>query len=167
MRDKITYSFPNFNDATVEAWKWACLLIHAGITVIRVSRTDLWSYFVPIFLILYIWKLPLCKRMCLSEIPPWSRIMSGPHMTRLLSDKYWQIPYGKRPIALLSLIIVPKLFIHITQLSSCKWWLRLSALLQLHLHSRLTPGFNGLGKNNCKTKRETLKFGDLVRLMLY
>ena len=26
----------------------------------------------------------------------------------------------------------------------------------------LTPGFNGLGKDNCTTRRETLKFGDLV-----
>ena len=30
----------------------------------------------------------------------------------------------------------------------------------------LTPGFVGLGKDNCKTRRETIKFGDLVRLML-
>ena len=30
----------------------------------------------------------------------------------------------------------------------------------------LTPGFMGLGKDNCKTRRETIKFGDLVRLML-
>ena len=26
----------------------------------------------------------------------------------------------------------------------------------------LTPGFNGLGKDNCKTRRETFKFWDLV-----
>ena len=30
----------------------------------------------------------------------------------------------------------------------------------------LTPGFNGLGKGNCKTRRETLTFGDLVRFIL-
>ena len=30
----------------------------------------------------------------------------------------------------------------------------------------LTPGFNGLGKDNCKTRRETLKFLDTVRLIL-
>ena len=41
----------------------------------------------------------------------------------------------------------------------------LAALLQLHLHFR-TPGFNGLYKN-CKTRRETLKLRDLVRLMLH
>ena len=29
----------------------------------------------------------------------------------------------------------------------------------------LTPGFNGLGKDSCKTKRETYKFWDLVRLV--
>ena len=41
---------------------------------------------------------------------------------------------------------------------------RLSALLQLHLHSRLS--FNGLGKGNCKTRRESFKFWDLVWLIL-
>ena len=30
----------------------------------------------------------------------------------------------------------------------------------------LTPGFYGLGKDNCKTRRETLKLCDLVRLIL-
>ena len=30
----------------------------------------------------------------------------------------------------------------------------------------LTRGFNGLGKNNHKTRRETFKFGDLVHLIL-
>ena len=30
----------------------------------------------------------------------------------------------------------------------------------------LTPGLNGLGKDNCKTRRETLKFLDLVHLTL-
>ena len=39
---------------------------------------------------------------------------------------------------------------------------RLLALLQPHLHSRLKPGFNGLGKENCKTRLETVKFLDSV-----
>ena len=30
----------------------------------------------------------------------------------------------------------------------------------------LTPCFNGLGKDNCKTRRVKFKFGDLVRLIL-
>ena len=30
----------------------------------------------------------------------------------------------------------------------------------------LTPGFNGLGKGNCKMKWETFEFGDLVQLIL-
>ena len=30
----------------------------------------------------------------------------------------------------------------------------------------LTPGFIGLGKDNCTMRRETFKFGDLVRLIL-
>ena len=38
------------------------------------------------------------------------------------------------------------------------------ARLQVHLHSQ--PGFNGLGKDNCKTRRETSMFRDWVRLIL-
>ena len=34
---------------------------------------------------------------------------------------------------------------------------RLSALFQLHLHSRFNDWFSGLSKDNCKTRRETLK----------
>ena len=30
----------------------------------------------------------------------------------------------------------------------------------------LTPGFNALGKDNCKTRQETFEFGDLVRLVI-
>ena len=30
----------------------------------------------------------------------------------------------------------------------------------------LTPGLKGLGKDNCKTRRETFNFGDLVHLIL-
>ena len=30
----------------------------------------------------------------------------------------------------------------------------------------LTPSFSGLGKHNCKTRRDTYKFGDLVHLIL-
>ena len=30
----------------------------------------------------------------------------------------------------------------------------------------LTPGLNRLGKDNCKTRRESFKFCDLVRLIL-
>ena len=38
--------------------------------------------------------------------------------------------------------------------------------VQLHLHSRLkTPGFNGMGKDNCKIRRETFKLWDLVHLI--
>ena len=32
--------------------------------------------------------------------------------------------------------------------------------------SFLTPGFNGLGKDNCTMRRETFKFGELVQLIL-
>ena len=37
-------------------------------------------------------------------------------------------------------------------------------VLQQHLH--FLPGFNGLGKDNCKTRREAFKFWYLVRLIL-
>ena len=30
----------------------------------------------------------------------------------------------------------------------------------------LTPGFNGLGRYNCKARQETFKLGDLVRFIL-
>ena len=35
-----------------------------------------------------------------------------------------------------------------------------------HFILDIKPGFIGLGKDNCKTRRETCKFGDLVRLIL-
>ena len=38
--------------------------------------------------------------------------------------------------------------------------------VQLHLILDLTPGFSGLGKDNCKTRRETYKFWDLVHFIL-
>ena len=43
---------------------------------------------------------------------------------------------------------------------------RLSALLQCIFILNLTYGYNELGKGNCKTRWETFKFGDLVRLIL-
>ena len=36
----------------------------------------------------------------------------------------------------------------------------------VHFHSRLTPAFNGSGKDNCKTRSETFMFWDLVCLIL-
>ena len=38
-------------------------------------------------------------------------------------------------------------------------------LLQLHLHSLLQPGFNGLGKDNCKMRWQTCDYWDLVQLI--
>ena len=43
---------------------------------------------------------------------------------------------------------------------------RLSALSNYIFILDLSPGLIGLGKDNCKTKRETFKFGDFVRLIL-
>ena len=60
---------------------------------------------------------------------------------------------------------------HLSRQQNCwsliTWhWYRLSVLLQLHLHSRLTPGFNGLGKDSCKMRRESFMFRYLVILIL-
>ena len=38
---------------------------------------------------------------------------------------------------------------------------RLSALLQQLLHSQLNTGFNGLGKGDCKSRREIFVFGGI------
>ena len=54
-------------------------------------------------------------------------------------------------------------------------WLeqRRQVMLQLHLSDQqsviildLTPDFNGLGEDNCRVKRETFQFWDLVNLIL-
>ena len=48
----------------------------------------------------------------------------------------------------------------------CSWsiaWRRCSIYIFI---LDLTPSFNGLGKDNCKTRGETIKFWDLVRLIL-
>ena len=39
------------------------------------------------------------------------------------------------------------------------------ALLQLHLHSRFNTWLQWIGQENCKTRRETFKFGDLEPLI--
>ena len=59
MWDEITYPFPNFNNATVEVWKWISnftphsllgmwLFVHAGIKLIRVSKTGPWYSVKPL-----------------------------------------------------------------------------------------------------------------------
>ena len=40
-----------------------------------------------------------------------------------------------------------------------------AASVQLHLHSQLNNGFNGLGKDNYKARLETFNFWDLIGLM--
>ena len=41
----------------------------------------------------------------------------------------------------------------------------MSALHQLHLHSRLNIWLQRIGQRQCKTRRETFKFRDMVRLI--
>ena len=60
---------------------------------------------------------------------------------------------------------------HLSRQSNCRS-LRCSYSIACRRYSNyifildLTPGFIGLGKGNSKTRRETIKFGDLVRLIL-
>ena len=48
----------------------------------------------------------------------------------------------------------------------CSWSIACRRCSNYIFILELTPGFIGLGKDNCKTRRETFKFGDLVRLIL-
>ena len=60
---------------------------------------------------------------------------------------------------------------HLSRQSNC-WSLRCSWSIACRRCSNyifilnLAPGCNGLGKDNCKTRRETMMFGDRLRLML-
>ena len=60
---------------------------------------------------------------------------------------------------------------HLSRLWNC-WSLRCSWSIACRRCSNyifvldVTPGFNGLGKDNCKTRQDTFKFWDLVRLTL-
>ena len=60
---------------------------------------------------------------------------------------------------------------HLSRQWTC-WSLRCSWIVACRRCSNyifvleLTPGFNGLSKDNCKARRETFKFLDLVRLIL-
>ena len=46
----------------------------------------------------------------------------------------------------------------------CSW--SIACPLLLHLHFDLTTGFNGLGKDKCKTRWEYFKFWNLMNLIL-
>ena len=48
----------------------------------------------------------------------------------------------------------------------CSWSIACRRCSNYIIILDLTPGFNGLGKDNCKTRRESLKFCDLVWLIL-
>ena len=49
---------------------------------------------------------------------------------------------------------------------SCSWSITYRRCSNYILNLDFTPGFNALGKDNCKTRRETFKFWDLVRIAL-
>ena len=48
----------------------------------------------------------------------------------------------------------------------CSWSIACRRCSNYIFILNLTPGFNGLGKDNYKVRRETFKFGDLVHLIL-
>ena len=48
----------------------------------------------------------------------------------------------------------------------CSWSIACGRCSKYIFILDLTPGFIGLGKDNCKTRRETFKFGDLVHVIL-
>ena len=48
----------------------------------------------------------------------------------------------------------------------CSWSIACRRCSNYIFILHLTPDFNGLGKDNCNTTRETVKFWDLVRLIL-
>ena len=48
----------------------------------------------------------------------------------------------------------------------CSWSIACRCCSNYICNHDLTSGFDGLGKDNCKTRRETFKFLDLVRLIL-
>ena len=48
----------------------------------------------------------------------------------------------------------------------CSWSIACQRCSDYIFILNLAPGFNGLGRDNCKARQETLKFGDLVRLIL-
>ena len=48
----------------------------------------------------------------------------------------------------------------------CSWSIACQRCSNYIFILHLTPGFNGLGKDNCKTRRDSFKFLDLVPLIL-
>ena len=48
----------------------------------------------------------------------------------------------------------------------CSWSIACRRCSNYIFILNFTPGFNGLGKDNCKMRQEALKFWDLVRLIL-
>ena len=48
----------------------------------------------------------------------------------------------------------------------CSWRIACRRCFNYIFIGDLTPGFDGLGKDNCKTRQETFKFWDLVRLIV-
>ena len=53
-----------------------------------------------------------------------------------------------------------------TNHDSREWGCGRSSSIQLHLHSRVNTCFDGLGKDDCKTRRQTFKFWNLACLIL-
>ena len=87
-------------------------------------------------------------------------------ITKMRGSK-WQIAY--RQISNISLILTGDNIVDSTMLWSlrCSWSIAYRRCSNYIFILGLTPGFIGLGKDNCTTRRKIFKFGDLVRLISY
>ena len=88
------------------------------------------------------------------------------------------IPINSHPFCFISFCpLIPEivLFQNLTSKSRPRSYFKVTKWVQHNVNSYLccsnyifdlTPGFNGLGEDNCKARRETFKFWDLVWLIL-
>ena len=80
---------------------------------------------------------------------------------RLLPSPYYDIDYRKT--SNISRTSVGNI---IVDNSDCSWSTACRRCSNYIFIFNLTPGFNGLYRDNCKTRQETFKFRDSVRLIL-
>ena len=111
---------------------------------------------------------------------PWSIFLQNTHNWYLTATTK-RVKYGvllvsseydlRFTFVTVMLLSNPQYKSHLSVQSNC-WSFKCSSIIAcwrcsnyIFIHISI-PGFNGLGKNNCKTRWETFKFGDLVRVIL-
>ena len=120
-----------------------------------------------------------CRNSQRPQLLPSKVFASIKHVT--VQNPLW-LTYSIGHVALAAItgttVLVPYLYRETSNISrnlSCQWTclsLRCSWSIACRHCSNyifildLTPDFNGLGKNNCKTRRGTFRFGDFVCLIL-